>query len=42
MNAIETGRCDPSLPLAFKIAALFEQPLESMFFTDADPAGRRR
>ena len=31
VNAIETGRYDPSLPLAFKIAAVFEQPIESIF-----------
>lgn len=29
--AIETGRYDPSLPLAFKIAALFGEPIESLF-----------
>lgn len=29
--AIETGRYDPSLPLAFKIAELFELPIESVF-----------
>ncbi len=32
INAIETGRYDPSLPLAFKIAELFENPIESLFF----------
>ena len=42
VNAIETGRYDPSLPLAFKIAALFEQPLESLFFTDTEPTDPRR
>ena len=31
VNAIETGRYDPSLPLAFKIAAVFDQPIESIF-----------
>lgn len=31
VNAIETGRYDPSLPLAFKIAAIFEEPIESIF-----------
>lgn len=35
VNAIETGRYDPSLPLAFKIADLFEQPIEAIF---ANPA----
>jgi putative transcriptional regulator len=32
VNAIETGKYDPSLPLAFRIAALFELPIESIFF----------
>jgi putative transcriptional regulator len=31
VNAIETGRYDPSLPLAFRIAKLFELPVESIF-----------
>ncbi len=31
VNAIETGRYDPSLPLAFSIARLFGQPIESIF-----------
>jgi putative transcriptional regulator len=31
INAVETGRYDPSLPLAFKLAALFELPIESVF-----------
>lgn len=31
VNALETGRYDPSLPLAFKIAKIFEQPIESIF-----------
>lgn len=31
VNAIETGRYDPSLPLAFKIARLFGQPIEAIF-----------
>ena len=31
VNALETGKYDPSLPLAFKIARLFEQPIESVF-----------
>ncbi len=31
VNAIETGKYDPSLPLAFKIARLFEAPIESIF-----------
>jgi putative transcriptional regulator len=31
VNAIETGRFDPSLPLAFKLAELFHLPIESIF-----------
>ena len=31
VNAIETGRYDPSLPLAFKIADLFELAIEDIF-----------
>jgi len=31
VNAIETGKYDPSLPLAFRIARLFAQPIESIF-----------
>ncbi len=31
INAIETGRYDPSLPLAFKIARLFERKIEDIF-----------
>lgn len=31
INAIETGKYDPSLPLAFKIARLFEQNIENIF-----------
>ena len=31
VNALETGRYDPSLPLAFKIAHVFGQPIESIF-----------
>ncbi len=34
VNAIETGKYDPSLPLAFKIAALFSLPIESIFTAD--------
>jgi putative transcriptional regulator len=36
VNAIETGRYDPSLPLAFKIARLFDQPIEAIFESDDD------
>lgn len=31
VNAIETGKYDPSLPLAFKIAALFDMAIEDIF-----------
>lgn len=31
VNAIETGKYDPSLPLAFKIARLFERKIEDIF-----------
>lgn len=37
VNAIETGKFDPSLPLAFKIAHLFEMRIEDVF----DPASTR-
>ena len=36
VNAIETGRYDPSLPLAFAIARLFGQPIESIFSPDPE------
>jgi putative transcriptional regulator len=32
VNAIETEKYDPSLPLAFKVARLFKQPIEKIFF----------
>jgi len=31
VNAIETGKFDPSLPLAFKLARLFETTIEAIF-----------
>lgn len=31
INAIETGRFDPSLPTAFRLARLFELPIEEIF-----------
>jgi putative transcriptional regulator len=31
INALETGKYDPSLPLAFKIARLFGRPIEAIF-----------
>ena len=41
VNAIETGKYDPSLPLAFRIARLFDQSIEAIF-QDGDGAGSRR
>jgi putative transcriptional regulator len=34
VNAIETGRYDPSLPLAFAIAGVFETSIEAIFTAD--------
>ena len=34
VNALETGRYDPSLPLAFRIAGVFEQSIEAIFIAD--------
>lgn len=45
VNALETGRYDPSLPLAFRIAACFALPIEQIFApddADAPPTGGRR
>ena len=36
VNAIETERYDPSLPLAFTIARLFALPIESIFMPDRE------
>ena len=38
VNAIETGKYDPSLPLAFRIAELFALPIEEIFVS---PTRRR-
>jgi putative transcriptional regulator len=38
VNAIETGRYDPSLPLAFAISKLFAQPIEAIFLPDQESA----
>jgi putative transcriptional regulator len=35
VNAIETGRYDPSLPLAFRIAKIFALPIEQIFEDEA-------
>lgn len=41
INAIETEKYDPSLPLAFKIARLFRESIEAVFSDDgATPKGR--
>lgn len=37
VNALETGRYDPSLPLAFRIARLFDRPIEAIFEPEPDP-----
>ena len=34
VNAIETGKHDPSLPLAFRMSRLFELPIEAIFEDD--------
>jgi len=34
VNAIENGKYDPSLPLAFSIAELFDLPIEQIFKRD--------
>ncbi len=36
INAIEKGKYDPSLPLAFKVARLFEMPIEAIFEDEAE------
>jgi putative transcriptional regulator len=35
VNAIETGKYDPSLPLAFRLARLFAMRIEEMFTDEA-------
>lgn len=45
VNALENGKYDPSLPLAFRIASLFELRIDEIFFpedADTPPNGRRR
>ncbi|HEY8729696.1 MAG TPA: helix-turn-helix transcriptional regulator [Acidothermaceae bacterium] len=41
VNAIETGRYLPSLPLAFSLANFFETTVEHVFKFDHDEKGRR-
>jgi putative transcriptional regulator len=36
VNAIETEKYDPSLPLAFKVARLFKKPIEEIFKLDKE------
>lgn len=36
VNALETGRYDPSLPLAFRLARLFDRPIEAIFHPDEE------
>ncbi|MES2017459.1 MAG: helix-turn-helix transcriptional regulator [Pseudomonadota bacterium] len=36
INAIETGRYDPSLPLAFSLSRLFAKPIEAIFTPDPE------
>lgn len=38
VNAIETGKYDPSLPLAFKIARVFALPIEQIFIEETNAA----
>lgn len=40
VNAIENGKYDPSLPLAFRIARLFGLRIEEVFDPDGESAGR--
>jgi putative transcriptional regulator len=40
INAIETGKYDPSLPLALKIAKLFGRPVEGIFFLSDEELAR--
>jgi putative transcriptional regulator len=42
VNALETGRYDPSLPLAFRIARLFGEPIEEIFQPEEEPVARPR
>jgi putative transcriptional regulator len=42
VNAIETGKYDPSLPLAFKLARLFDKRIEEIFDDGFGEAGDGR
>jgi putative transcriptional regulator len=39
VNSIENGKYDPSLPLAFDISRLFEQPIEAVFHPETELPG---
>ncbi len=41
VNSIEIGKYDPSLPLAFDIARLFQQPIETIFEPSDEPRAKR-
>jgi putative transcriptional regulator len=38
VNAIETGKFDPSLPLAFRLARLFDTTIEAIFDDETEPS----
>jgi putative transcriptional regulator len=40
INAIETGKYDPSLPLAFRIAELFDRPIEEIFVSPSSRSSK--
>ena len=40
VNSIENGKYDPSLPLAFDISRLFEQPIEAIFQPEPESPGK--
>jgi len=39
VNALEKGRYDPSLPLAFRLSHVFSAPIEDLFTPSADDLG---
>jgi putative transcriptional regulator len=42
INALERGKYDPSLPLAFRIAFLFQKAIEDIFEPEERPAARKK
>jgi len=40
VNSIEIGKYVPSLPLAFTISRLFEEPIEAIFHPEPEPLGK--